>query len=296
MAKRTKFLEQQEFEKVDIYATKFKRMLSRVNLDKGLAEGFIVEMFLTSLKKNNATFVAIAVPKDLNEAIAIARRVEADPNWNKRLREKKAPKVQNLKTNKTRQEIDLTQNIDPEKIQITDKPKRKYRPLVVDSLSLYNVAEDILSLPTGTMLSMNKKITTKVVMATRSKAKTLDKIRDVKIIIKDIIIPATFHIIESTEKMILVGTDWLQRMNTSEVLISNTGTGNINPYKDEEKYDSEGGNTFNEFDYEEDEEVDEVEGHFIEEYCKESLALFLTNIEEVPVEENKEETNMDEKL
>ncbi|CAG8821918.1 4674_t:CDS:2, partial [Gigaspora margarita] len=44
---------------------------------KELAEGFIVEMFLSGLKKNNAIFVAVAVPKDLNEAIAIARRVEA---------------------------------------------------------------------------------------------------------------------------------------------------------------------------------------------------------------------------
>ncbi|CAG8830346.1 41636_t:CDS:2 [Gigaspora margarita] len=167
------------------------------NGDKELAEGFIVEMFLSSLKKNNTTFVAIAVPKDLNEAIAIARRVktgnyygqhslEAHKSQQKLLREKKTPKVQNLKTNKTRQEIDLTQNIDPEKIQITDKPKRKCRP--------------------------------------------------------------------------------------------------------------EEGNTFNEFDYKEDEEVDEVKCHFIEEYYEESLALFLTNIEEVPVEENKEETNMDEKL
>lgn len=46
--------------------------------------------------------------------------------------------------------MDLTQNIDPEKIQITDKPKRKYELSVVDSLSPYNVAEDILSLPTST--------------------------------------------------------------------------------------------------------------------------------------------------
>ncbi|CAG8798349.1 3613_t:CDS:2, partial [Gigaspora rosea] len=49
-------LKQQEFEKVDVYASKFKKLLSRVNLDKGLAEGFIVGMFLSGLKKNNATF------------------------------------------------------------------------------------------------------------------------------------------------------------------------------------------------------------------------------------------------
>ncbi|CAG8764498.1 11725_t:CDS:2 [Gigaspora margarita] len=62
------------------------------------------------------------------------------------------------------------------------------------------------------------------------------------------------------------------------------------------EYDSEGGDTFDEFDYEEDEGIDEVEGHFFEEYYEENLVLFLTNIEEVPVEKNKEETNIDEKI
>ncbi|CAG8818184.1 1203_t:CDS:2, partial [Gigaspora rosea] len=54
-----------------------ERQHRQVNLDKGLSDGFVVGMFLSSLKKNNTTFVAVAVPKDLNEAISVARRVEA---------------------------------------------------------------------------------------------------------------------------------------------------------------------------------------------------------------------------
>ncbi|CAG8840199.1 6193_t:CDS:1, partial [Gigaspora margarita] len=44
------------------------------------------------------------------------------------------------------------------------------------------------------------------------------------------------------------------------------------------------------------EEMDEVENHFLEEYYEENLALFLTNIEEVLMEENKEKINIEEKI
>ncbi|CAG8763778.1 14432_t:CDS:2, partial [Gigaspora margarita] len=63
----------------------------RVNLDRGLLDGFIVEMFLSGLKKNHATFVAVAAPKDLNEAIAVAKRVEADNYYRQNLTEPHEP-------------------------------------------------------------------------------------------------------------------------------------------------------------------------------------------------------------
>lgn len=70
-------LQQKEIEKVDTYATKFQKLLSRVNIENGFSNGFIVRMFLKGLKGNNASLVSIATPKDLEEAISTARRIEA---------------------------------------------------------------------------------------------------------------------------------------------------------------------------------------------------------------------------
>ncbi|CAG8848277.1 32914_t:CDS:2, partial [Gigaspora margarita] len=64
-------------ERVDMYATKFKRLLSRVNTSNCLPDEYIVRMFLSGLKGMNAALVAVAAPKSLKEAVAAARRVEA---------------------------------------------------------------------------------------------------------------------------------------------------------------------------------------------------------------------------
>ncbi|CAG8717954.1 189_t:CDS:2, partial [Gigaspora rosea] len=74
-------LRQKDTEKVDIYATKFTKLLNRINVDNGFSDGFIVGMFLNGLKVNNATLVSVAAPKNLNEAIAAAKRVEAEGNY-----------------------------------------------------------------------------------------------------------------------------------------------------------------------------------------------------------------------
>ncbi|CAG8634645.1 3519_t:CDS:10, partial [Cetraspora pellucida] len=61
-------------EKVDAYATKFKKLLSRVD---PLPESYTCECSLGGLKGKTATFVAVTSPRDLNEAIVAARKVEA---------------------------------------------------------------------------------------------------------------------------------------------------------------------------------------------------------------------------
>ncbi|CAG8846757.1 14576_t:CDS:1, partial [Gigaspora margarita] len=50
----------------------------------------------------------------------------------------------------------------------------------------------------------------------------------------------------------------------------------------DDKYESEGGDTFDEFKYKEDNEAEEVEGQFVEWslIVKENPALYLMNIEE----------------
>ncbi|CAG8654887.1 15582_t:CDS:2 [Gigaspora rosea] len=66
-----------DMEKVDIYATKFQKLLNRVNVDNGFFKGFIIRMFLKGLKGKNAELVNIAAPKNLDDAIAAAKRIEA---------------------------------------------------------------------------------------------------------------------------------------------------------------------------------------------------------------------------
>ncbi|CAG8671375.1 42005_t:CDS:2, partial [Gigaspora margarita] len=53
------------------------RLLNHVNTNNCLLDAYIVRMFLGGLKGINAALVAIATPKTLSKAIAIARRVEA---------------------------------------------------------------------------------------------------------------------------------------------------------------------------------------------------------------------------
>ncbi|RIB21839.1 hypothetical protein C2G38_2175571 [Gigaspora rosea] len=169
-------LKQQEYEKVDIYAAKFKRLLSQVNLDKGLLDRFIVKMFLNGLKKNNATFVAIAASKDLNEAISAARRVEASNYYGQH----------QLKARKSQQKLGS---------ELSDLRER------IDDIAL-------------------------------NYATLTDKFKNIK---------------ERTKS--------------------------LNSYEEEE-YNSERSNTFDKFDYEEDEELDEVESCILEEYLEENPALF----------------------
>ncbi|CAG8793229.1 15751_t:CDS:2 [Gigaspora margarita] len=64
--------------RVDTYATKFKRLLNHVNSNNCLPDAYIVRMFLGGLKDMNAILVTIVAPKSLSEAVAAARRVEAD--------------------------------------------------------------------------------------------------------------------------------------------------------------------------------------------------------------------------
>ncbi|RIB27553.1 hypothetical protein C2G38_2160315 [Gigaspora rosea] len=291
IANRFELIETTEFKKVDLYAIKFKSLLSQINLDKGLLDRFIVGMILSSLKRNNTTFVTVAAPKDLNEAITAARRVEAcnyyrqySTNRQKALQQleselktkrKKGTKAQNPEIDETRQEMNAHQNLMPERSHRSDnKEGSQLLQYPNQKRNLEQVLKQLLPIQKANLLSMNEKVTTIVVIATSSKAKMLDKVRNVKIVIKDIVIPTTFYIIEPTEETLL----------------------NLKPYEEKRKYDSEGDDTFDEFNYEEDEEIDEVERYFLEEYYEENLALFLTNIEEVPMKENKKETNIVEKF
>ncbi|CAG8617788.1 5775_t:CDS:2, partial [Cetraspora pellucida] len=106
-------------------------------------------------------------------------------------------------------------------------------------------------------LKINDEAVTIVVMAMGAKAKILEKVKG----------------------------------KVAEVLISNTGIKNLATLQ-EDGCDSEGSDTFNEFDYEEEEEIWEVEGCFLEEWpasYEENSVLYLTNIEEMLVQDNSNE-------
>ncbi|CAG8816040.1 11794_t:CDS:2, partial [Gigaspora rosea] len=69
-------LKQQKHEKVDTYATKFKKLLKRVDPDDEIPDPYITQMFLSGLQRKAATF-------DLDEAITKARKAEAGKYYSK---------------------------------------------------------------------------------------------------------------------------------------------------------------------------------------------------------------------
>ncbi|CAG8629998.1 186_t:CDS:2 [Gigaspora rosea] len=70
-------LKQLKHEKVNAYATKFKKLLKWVDPDDEIPDPYIIRMFLSGLRGKAATFVTVAEPKDLDEAITKARKAEA---------------------------------------------------------------------------------------------------------------------------------------------------------------------------------------------------------------------------
>ncbi|CAG8844433.1 46234_t:CDS:2, partial [Gigaspora margarita] len=73
-----------------------------------------------------------------------------------------------------------------------------------------------------------------VVIAIETKAKILEKIRDIKLIFKDIVVPTTLYVIELTNDTLLLGT--------------NCGIESLTPYKDVDVY-SKDSDTFNKIDH-----------------------------------------------
>ncbi|CAG8542574.1 4497_t:CDS:2, partial [Scutellospora calospora] len=151
--------------------------------------------------------------------------------WNERLRNKNVTKIQSPKQ---RQDTEIDNNPTIETSNINNKSKRKRGPSIVDSLTPYDVAEDLLSLPTSATLG---------------------------------------QLLQYPN----------QRKNLAKLL--------KRPRSSEDDYGSEGGDTFDEFDYE---ESDEIEGQFLE--YEENPALYLTNIESVPIGDDKEEKSIEEKI
>ncbi|CAG8733868.1 4239_t:CDS:1, partial [Acaulospora morrowiae] len=71
-------LVQQDNERVDTYAAKFKQLLSQVDFEERIPKNYVVSMFLKGLKSNTTTFVTVIILITLTEAIIAARRVETE--------------------------------------------------------------------------------------------------------------------------------------------------------------------------------------------------------------------------
>ncbi|CAG8838471.1 1579_t:CDS:2, partial [Gigaspora margarita] len=108
-------------------------------------------------------------------------------------------------------------------------------------------------------------------MVISTKARTLKKIKDIRIIMQDIIVPTTLHLIEFSNNILLLGTD--------------SGTKDLKSYKEKDVY-SNSGDTFDKFDYEK-----EKFNEFEEEDIKNNPVLYLTNIKEVSTKEDEKDNN-----
>ncbi|CAG8827070.1 4206_t:CDS:1, partial [Cetraspora pellucida] len=165
-------------------------------------------------------------------------------------------------------------------------------------------------------LEINDNSITTVIMATSARAKTLGRVKDVEITIQDVRVPIFLQIIEFPEETLLLETDWFQKANAQlyfdsqklrisndekavEIPISNTGIETLTPSYGKQEYDSDGGDTFDEFDYEED-NLEEIDRYFTDEWSEvdnqqlgqereseENPALFLTDINEPPLNETE---------
>ncbi|CAG8557269.1 9475_t:CDS:1, partial [Funneliformis caledonium] len=70
-------LRQGPYEKVDFYAGKFKRLLKKVNSSSALSDKYTVRLFLNGLRKNIVLLVTFSHPKNVEEAIDVAKQVES---------------------------------------------------------------------------------------------------------------------------------------------------------------------------------------------------------------------------
>ncbi|CAG8799163.1 28995_t:CDS:2, partial [Gigaspora margarita] len=193
-------------------------------------------MFLSRLKKNNATFVAITTPKSLSEAIIAARRVEAGIELNELKK-----RIDNMAINYVALK---------DKFKGINKSYNRNNSYQRNKMECYNCDQNQVGMK-----------------------ETFNQTRNINF----------------CEVMYNNGNTKKEIYNVEIEL-------NSQKNEEEEDFNSEGEDTFDEFDYEEEKELDEVEGCFIEEYHEEYPALFLTNIEEVPMKEQEKKNSVESKI
>ncbi|CAG8745884.1 4499_t:CDS:2, partial [Dentiscutata heterogama] len=128
------------------YAYKFKHLLSKVDADKGIPAPYVMRMFLKRLRGNIAVLLSLAEPNNLDNAIVIARRIEAE--------DKNYVKSEVLANDQARRHELEEQPQEPlpmnEEPYISEEPtvtrsKYRKRPSRVDNLEPYNVVQDLLN-------------------------------------------------------------------------------------------------------------------------------------------------------
>ncbi|CAG8599198.1 13129_t:CDS:2, partial [Acaulospora morrowiae] len=167
-------------------------------------------------------------------------------------------------------------------------------------------------------LRINEKSNTIVVTATGVRERMLGKVKNIEVLDQKVGIPIDLQVVKSRDEMLLLGTDWFQKSKARihfdekklylqyageaiEVPISHHGTESLlEPESDQESAETD---LFDEFEYEE-EKVDERGGYYTGDVLSdeelyenpweemESLAIYLTNVEEVPTLEGEKEPEL----
>ncbi|CAG8706669.1 3136_t:CDS:2, partial [Gigaspora margarita] len=77
-------LAQYDIECVDSYAYNFKRLLCRVDPENHLPQPYVVRIFLGGLKPKIALWLSMANPRNLDEALVSAHKIEASGYYSER--------------------------------------------------------------------------------------------------------------------------------------------------------------------------------------------------------------------
>ncbi|CAG8609491.1 40506_t:CDS:2, partial [Gigaspora margarita] len=120
-------LKQLKYEKVDLYTTKFKKLLKQVNLNNEIPNPYIIWMFLSEMQGKAATFVTMAELKDLDKAITKTRKAEASKYYSKQTFDKSYQRKVEEELENLLQKIEqITLKYAPEKSQKdgVKEPKR----------------------------------------------------------------------------------------------------------------------------------------------------------------------------
>ncbi|RIB27353.1 hypothetical protein C2G38_2160736 [Gigaspora rosea] len=174
----------------------------RLQIDLGYLKEVAADWYRKGM---NAALVTVAALKSLSKAITAARRVEVGNYYGQH--NSKMAKQLKMK-NELRRWPRLIHNRANSTIFKSEKEfgqntKKTFAPM---RNKFHEFQRD-----TTTSLKIDEELVMVVIIEMDAKAKTLGKVKNIKIIVQNIAIPISLQVLESLDNTLLLGTDWFQK-------------------------------------------------------------------------------------